>query len=395
MSDPIAIVGAGIGGLYCALALTRRGHHVRLFERAANVSEVGAGLQLSPNACHCLRQVEVLEPLEELATAPGSIHVRPGRTGKTITHIPLNPYLNDLYGAPYLVIHRADLQRVLYEACLADEHIDIHLDHRFTGRRAHSEVEEEILFDTPTGEVAFKTPLLIAADGVWSAVRGTIPGAQTAVFSGRTAYRATIPADQVPASEMLDTGLWLSPEAHLVHYPLNAGKAFNMVALIEEDWQEETWSAEVKRDEFLKTFSRWAPEARALLEKPESWLKWALCGVDAHGPWGNGRTLLLGDAAHGMLPFAAQGAAIAIEDGAVLADLITRYGNRPDQIRRAYEDARQERVAKVQALARSNGQIYHLSGPVALARDSVMRVSGAKNLLRRQDWIYRWQPPAL
>ncbi|WP_346909891.1 FAD-dependent monooxygenase [uncultured Roseibium sp.] len=393
MDLPVVIAGAGIGGLSAALALGAAGHDVLVVERAGELAEVGAGLQLSPNACRVLDDLGVLDRLMPYAVAPRTIRIGSGRTGREIARIDLGDRIAERHGAPYLVVHRADLQKTLFDRALEQGRIEVRLG---------SEIIE--VGDTPdgivqchvqTGNILSQIPAkaLIGADGVWSRIRGRVPGHKQPEYTGLTAYRATLPAEHVDEDLLSRTGLWLGPNAHLVHYPIRAGREFNLVALVPERWTEEGWSATADRATLLGHFGNWAPGVKALLEKPGSWLKWALCGVDANGPWSDGKIALLGDAAHAMLPFAAQGAAMAIEDAAVLAHLFPPSATDIRAVLKAYEAARRKRVKKVQETAAENGRIYHLSGPMALGRDTVMKLMTADRLSARQDWIYGWTPP--
>ncbi|MBD1548155.1 FAD-dependent monooxygenase [Roseibium aggregatum] len=393
MDLPVVIAGAGIGGLSAALALGAGGHDVLVVEKADELAEVGAGLQLSPNACRVLDDLGVLDSLMPHAVAPGGIRIGSGRTGREIVKIELGERIAARHGAPYLVVHRADLQKALFDRALHQGRIDIRLG---------SEILE--VGDTPDGTLQchvrsggviaqITARALIGADGVWSRVRERVSGHAQAKYTGLTAYRATLPAEKVNGDLLADTGLWLGPDAHLVHYPIRAGREFNLVALVPEKWTEEGWSATADRETLLGHFRAWAPNVRSLLEKPDTWLKWALCGVDAEGPWSDGRIALLGDAAHAMLPFAAQGAAMAIEDAAVLAHLFPRSATDIRAVFRAYEAARKRRVKKVQKTAAENGRIYHLGGPLAVGRDTVMKLMRPDRLSARQDWIYGWTPP--
>lgn len=393
MDLPVVIAGAGIGGLSAALALGAGGHDVLVVEKADELAEVGAGLQLSPNACRVLDDLGVLDSLMPHAVAPGGIRIGSGRTGREIVKIGLAERIAARHGAPYLVVHRADLQKALFDRALHQGRIEVRLG---------SEILE--VGDTPDGTLQchvrsggrileIPAKALIAADGVWSRVRERVPGHAQAKYTGLTAYRATLQAEKVDSGLLADTGLWLGPDAHLVHYPIRAGREFNLVALVPEKWTEEGWSATADRETLLGHFRNWAPNVRSLLEKPDTWLKWALCGVDADGPWSDGRIALLGDAAHAMLPFAAQGAAMAIEDAAVLAHLFPPSATDIPAVFRAYETARKQRVKKVQETAAENGRIYHLGGALAIGRDTVMKLMRPDRLSARQDWIYGWTPP--
>lgn len=394
MNAPVIIAGAGIGGLTAALALARQGHEVRVFERTSSLREVGAGLQLSPNATSCLSTLGVLDEIRQAAFEPQAIRIRSGSSGRDLARLPLGAEIEARHGTPYVVIHRADLQQVLFEKAEASGKIEVLFGHAFESAQETPEGIEAVFTGPGATNVPATGSVLIGADGVWSKVRALLPHHAEAAFSGRTAYRATIPARDLAADFLSDTGLWLGAKAHLVHYPVRSGEAFNLVAIVAEDWQEETWSAEADRDALLHRFSSWSEEARNLMARPQRWLKWALCGVAADKSWTSGRIALLGDAAHGMLPFAAQGAAMAIEDALVLADCLTPSTADTSRSLQAYQQRRQSRVAKVQATAVQNGRIYHLSGPLALGRDTVLRLSSPESLTGRMDWIYRWKPPA-
>ncbi|WP_209007226.1 FAD-dependent monooxygenase [Roseibium litorale] len=394
ITGPVLVAGAGIGGLTAALALARAGHKVIVAERSPELAEVGAGLQLSPNACHVLEQIGALDAIHGAGFEPETVRIRSARSGEDITRLPLGNSLRKRFGAPYLVVHRADLQKALFDTASKNPEIEFRFGHKVAGLEDEPDAPVRVRFETASGSTSIDAFAVIGADGVWSALRGMIPGHSEAKFTGRTAYRATVSSSRVPDDLMTDTGLWLGHDAHLVHYPVHGSRNFNIVALIEESWTEKTWSGTVDRASFLQHFSHWAPEVKALLSVPDTWLKWALCGVDGSRPWTHGRLALLGDAAHGMLPFAAQGAGMAIEDAAVLADCLKPDTDSPVAALKTYEARRKERVVKVQKTAVSNGKIYHLSGPMAFARDTVMRLAPPARLSARMDWIYGWKAPA-
>ena len=395
----IFIAGAGIGGLTAALSLSRRSRAVTVIEQADELRPVGSGLQLPPNTMQVLRDLGLEDALLPHVVAPRAIEVMTWRGDAPVAEIPLGALAEKRYGAPYLVIHRADLQAVLLKAARASAGITLRLGTRLRGAAQNSN-RIKLELEQAAGEADGEIPLdhdtgasLIGADGVWSTVRRRVMGLRAAAFSGRTAYRAVIPASDVPERWRNVTGLWLGPRAHVVHYPVSGGERFNLVALVEEDWQEEVWSGPADRSALLDRFRDWPGACRELLSLPSSWLKWALCSMDPGTSWVDGRFALLGDAAHAMLPFAAQGAAMAIEDAEALARHLDQGADDIPRALRAYESERQDRAERVMRLARSNDRIYHMSGPLALARDMVMRSLPSERLLARLDWLYGWRPP--
>ncbi|MEZ5841086.1 MAG: FAD-dependent oxidoreductase [Hyphomicrobiales bacterium] len=386
----IVIAGAGIGGLSAALMLARRGFRVAVLERSRELAEVGAGIQLSPNALKPLYELGLGPALEEAAVRPERIEIRGAANGGLLATIPLAAEIERRHGAPYLVIHRADIQRILHDAACSDPDISVELGVSFIDAINHAN-GVTVTADRDFEPIEYRGLALIGADGVWSRVRRRVIGGPEPVYTNRTAWRATIPAEALPAGLSRDaTGLWLGRDAHLVHYPISGGRQINIVAVVADDWQEEDWSAEGDANWLATRFERWAAPAQALLATPERWLKWALCGVDPDFDWTERSITLVGDAAHAMLPFLAQGGAMAIEDAAVLArELADPSTDIPAALAR-YEIARKPRVTRVVREAAENGRVYHWSGPAALARNLVLRNSSPEKLVSRYDWLYGW-----
>ncbi|MFG1347347.1 FAD-dependent monooxygenase [Xanthobacter autotrophicus DSM 431] len=374
------IVGAGIGGLACAIALRRAGLTVQVVEQARKLKEVGAGLQLTPNATRILRDFGLLARLEQVAVAPRSLDVRDGRSGATITRAHYGPAVTR-YGAPFLVVHRADLQNLLADAARAEGAIltlgsDLTaVEPSFGGVRAVVKQGENLL--------AHGADILVGADGVRSAVRAHLGVKDPPVFARRLAFRATVP---VPDRHPPDVRLYLGRDAHLVVYPVKGGQMLNLVAIVKQTEPVARWSAPGDSAAVHAAFASWAPEVRKLLQSASHFLCWGLYDIDPLPRWSSGRVALLGDAAHAMLPFLAQGAAQAIEDAACLARSIETQTDAASALK-AYETERRGRTARIQSEARRNGIVYHLSGPPRIARDLVLRSTGA-GLLDRYGWIY-------
>ncbi len=393
----VIIAGAGIAGLTAALAMERAGLRVTVLEQAEKLEDTGAGIQLSPNATRVLEAIGLGERLQQFAGAPEALRVMAGRSGREIARIPLDKTAAQRYGAPYLTMHRADLQQALADAARVKRDISLRLGVRVEDFAAHN--KGVTVLGRRGGEVIDERGIaLVGADGVWSSLRKRITRQRRSRFAHRTAWRALVPAADLPGMYRAPfVHLWLGLDAHLVHYPVKSGTLVNIVGIVHEEWNEPGWSAPGDRNALLRHFARWswADEARELLSVPPQWLKWAL--YESHAPLrdGSGPVTLIGDAAHPILPFLAQGAGMAIEDAAVLALMLGKYLDDPADALRGYEGARFHRIERVLKLSRRQGRIYGMSGPEALIRNAAMMAMGGENLLRRYDWLYSWRAPEL
>lgn len=386
----IVIAGAGIGGLTAALAVAEAGFRVVIVERSAELLEIGAGIQLSPNAGRVLAALGLDEAIAAAAMEPKAIEVRNGRSGAPVLSIPVAAFARR-YGFPYRVIHRADLQTVLAGAVRRRSDIRLILGARIDDVLARDDGLFIRIRRTDGNEVV-SAGGIAGADGVWSETRARIAGSRGATPTGRTAWRTVIPSDNAPASLATDrVGLWLGPKAHLVHYPVARGAAVNVVAIVEETFDKPGWAARADYRFVAERFRDWCPDVRALVSAAAPWQKFAINVVDPAGPWVEGRTALLGDAAHAMVPFLAQGAAMAIEDAAVLGRALAASADDLPAAFAAYAAERKPRVAQVWKAARRIGDHYHQTGLMAAARDFILRTAGPKLLLARNDWIYRWE----
>ncbi len=341
-SRNVLIAGAGIGGLSAALMLAQSGFRVTLLEQAERLEETGAGIQLSPNATRILIALGLGPRLRSDVFVPDSVAIKTA-TGSTLARIPLGEDAERRYGAPYWSIHRADLQAALLEAVDGNPDISLRLGTKVEDFVVHSHgVSAACRSRARTADE--QGIALIGADGLWSVLRPRLGQRAKPQFARRTAWRALVPASTVDAEfRAPDVQLWLGRDAHLVHYPVKTGALINIVAIVDDAWSEPGWTASGDRDELLAHYSpwRWCAPARDFLALPDRWLKWALYDVPPLGHWSEGPVTLLGDAAHPMLPFLAQGAAMAIEDAAVLADCMGRYPDDIPSAMRRYERARQ------------------------------------------------------
>ena len=396
-SRTIFVAGAGIGGLTVSLALAAQGFRVVVLEKTERLEEAGAGLQLSPNASRVLVDLGLRSRLSARAVTPDSISLMSARSGGEIARLPLGEAAAAAAGAPYWVMHRADLQAALQAEVGDNPDIELRLGCQFEDAVTHAKgltvVQRSGM--TRRQEVALA---LIGADGIWSSVRHHLFPQVQPQFSGLIAWRGTLDATQLPREHTSRrVQLWMGPRAHLVAYPISGGRQINVVAVVPGSWNRPGWSAPGEIAEIKNAFAaaRWPGIARMMIGAVDQWRKWALFTVPDGGEWVDGPIALLGDAAHAMLPFAAQGAAMAIEDAAVLAKCLGEAGpENPQGIPAAlkrYARMRRPRVARIQRAARQAGRIYHLTGPAALARDLVIRAMGAKRLLARQNWIYDWR----
>ena len=364
-----------------------------VLEQAERLEETGAGIQLSPNAARILIELGLEDCLRPHAVSPTALRVLSAPSGREIVRMPLDD-AEQRYGAPYWVIHRGDLQAALATAASRQLGITIKL-----GVRAEDFVTHPNGVTVSTrgtaGTMEEHGVALIAADGLWSAMRGRLGHDAPPRFAGRTAWRGLIPArDVAPEFREPQVRLWLGPDAHLVHYPVKAGRIINVVVITTDSWNAPGWSEPASRAEIVPRLAAeaWVPAARALVGLPEAWLKWALYDRQPIGRWSQGPVALLGDAAHPMLPYLAQGAAMAIEDAAVAAQCLARSGDDTARALRTYCAMRRARTRSVQRAAVRNGARYHFAGGGAWLRDNVMRTVGGARLLQNYDWIYDWRP---
>lgn len=382
----IAIAGAGIGGLSAALLLSRSGRRVSLFERTAVPYEVGAGLQLSPNAGRILEQLGLGPALDRIAVRPQAIDLCSAQTGRAIVSLPL-AQAAARYGAPYRVLHRADLQAILIEATDRDSGIDYHLaapvaDLAFENRQVTFSVSGRPL----------RANLMIGADGIRSTIRRIVDPSCEPILARRTAWRTTMPAEAASTELPRDrVSVFLGERNHVVVYPIRAGREINIVAIIEEDWLSDDWAEPGAAATITTLFRNTAPRLAETIAAGRDWTRWCLRAIDPANRWRRGRALLIGDAAHAMVPFLAQGAAMSIEDAAILARCLAQPDLDAEAALERYEKLRRPRVERVWRIARQTGRIYHMTPLTAPFRDTTMRTIGGERLLSRYDWLYGWK----
>jgi len=393
-SRTIVIAGAGIGGLTAALAIVRHGWRVVLLEQSERLEETGAGIQLSPNAARILIELGLRERLSSCVTTPEELTVANARSGRVLARAPLGASAEQRYGAPYWIVHRADLQSVLLAAVEANPDITLRLGARvedFAVQPSGVTVAAHARGET----VAQDAVALVAADGVWSALRGRLGHGRAPRFAGHSAWRALVPAEAVVCELSAPrVNLWFGRGGHVVYYPVKGGRLINVVAIMHDDWHAPGWSAPGERTEILARFPAWAWRGppHELLMAADHWLKWALFEAPPLASWGRGPVTLLGDAAHPMLPYLAQGAAMAIEDAAVLGQCLADGGSDPVRALRLYEKRRRDRTAHTQREAHRIGDIYHMGGIAGLVRTIALAALGGERLVRRHDWLYGWAP---
>ena len=395
-SRTIFVAGAGIGGLTASLALARKGFRVVVLEKAEKLEEAGAGLQLSPNASRILVELGLEPRLAGRAVVPESVNIMSARAGGEICRLPLGQAATFRAGAPYWVVHRADLQAALLAQVNENPDVELRVGCQFEDVTRHARgltiVQRQGLSRHQDVATA-----LIGADGIWSSVRHHLFPEVQPQFSGLIAWRGTLSSTALPREYTSPrVQLWMGPNAHLVAYPISGGRQINVVAIVGGTWNRPGWSSPGEANEIKQSFAsaRWPATVRMLAGAVDEWKRWALFTVPDDGEWHEGQVALLGDAAHAMLPFAAQGAGMAIEDAAVLAKALSEGASDAAGVAaalRRYARQRRGRVARVQRLARSHGRIYHMSGAAAAARDLFIRAMGGKRMLSRQDWIYDWR----
>ena len=383
---PVIIAGGGIGGLAAALGLARKGLPAIVLERAADLGEIGAGIQIGPNAFHCFDYLGVGDQAREKAVYIDSLRLMDAVQGKPIASIPLDDHFRAHFGNPYAVVHRADLHGVLLDACQLSNLIDLRTSHGVTGyRQDGSSVQIEIEGRQPiTGRA------LIGADGLNSNIRQQLVGDGAPRVSGHTTYRSVIPTDQMPEDLRWNAAtLWAGPKCHIVHYPLKGWKLFNLVVTYHNDVTDAVAGKPVSKEEVYRGFEHISPRARQIIEIGDNWKLWVLCDRDPILNWVDGRVALLGDAAHPMLQYFAQGACMAMEDAVCLSHMVEQHEDDIEVALNNYMLKRRVRTARVQLDSRLIGEyIYHADGATAEVRNHIMSKLSPEQWYDKLDWLY-------
>lgn len=379
------IVGGGIGGLAAALGLARIGIGCVVLERAPEFGEIGAGIQLGPNAFHAFDYLGIGEAAREQAVFIDHLKLMDAVSGDELTSVSLGAEFRKHFGNPYAVVHRANLHSVLYNACARGEFVELRKGQLVTGYERTAGGVAAIV----AGGERIEGTVLIGADGLWSTIRRQLLGDDAAVVSGHTTYRSVIPTERMPADLQWNAAtLWAGPKCHLVHYPLVGGQFFNLVVTADNGASEIVVGEPVASEEVHRWFSHIHPRARKIIEHGREWKRWVLCDREPVETWTDGQVALLGDAAHPMLQYFAQGACMALEDAVCLSHMLEHY-DAVEEALRAYQDARVPRAARVQLSSRLIGEyIYHPAGARARVRDSILKSWSQEEMYHRLNWIY-------
>lgn len=384
-NKPFIIVGGGIGGLGAALGLAQKGFAVHVLEQASDFKEIGAGIQLGPNVFTPFKKLGLRDRILQDVAIPTGLEMRDALTGNLITRMPLGDDLMRRFGDTYAVIHRADLHAIILDACRAQKNITLETQARVLD---FEDKGGEVVVTMEDGRIITGCAM-IGADGLWSKTRQKIVGDGKPRVSGHIAYRAVLKREDVPEDLWKpDVVLWAGPRTHLVHYPLRRGELYNLVAVFHSDHYSEGWDQAGDPALLHAHFKGQVPQVLRMLEKIDVWKMWVLCDREPVKNWSQGRATLIGDAAHPMLQYLAQGACMALEDAVCLAEKIEA---KPDDIPAAlldYQNARYLRTARVQLMARVYGDVYHARGPIAELRDNMLKGRTPEQAIEGIAWLY-------
>ncbi len=387
------IVGGGIGGLAAALACGQAGARPQVLERAATFSEVGAGIQMGPNVTRTLHAWGLAEDLKAIGFAPRKLEAKDTQTGQVIGSLPLGQRSLDTYGAPYVTVHRADLHRVLLQKLMRSGLAQLHLDSEVEAVQQAADGIQISGASLPASLTEFSQfSAMVGADGLWSATRQFVVPPTTPRVTGLIAYRALLPMQSLPEKLRLqDVNVWLGPRLHAVLYPVQCGECLNLVVVVQGQPPAnlDDWDHAGHKEELDRAMGPIHADLRDMLAAVPAWRLWPLCDrppLQGSHDMAKGRIALLGDAAHPMRPFLAQGAGMAIEDAAALARSWARADLPVEDRLQMYAQARWARNAQVQQRSIRNGQIFHLQGPLRWGRNVAMKLMGES--LMDVPWLY-------
>ncbi len=386
MQHDILIAGGGIGGLAAALGLARKGFTATVLEQAQAFGEIGAGIQIAPNAFRAFDALGVGDAARATAVYIDDLVLMDALADERIAAIPLGEAFRARFGNPYAVVHRADLHAILLEACRNHPKVSLRAG---CGVEGYRQDENAVVVMLRGGE-RLAGRALVGADGLWSVVRAQVAADGPPRVSGHTTYRSVIPTERMPKDLRWNAAtLWAGPKCHIVHYPLKGGKVFNLVVTYHNDAPEPVAGKPVGKDEVQAGFGHIAERPRRIIEHGEDWKLWVLCDRDPVERWVDGRVVLLGDAAHPMLQYMAQGACMALEDAVCLSTQMERHGGDHAKAFEAYRRERLSRTGRVQLYSRLMGDyIYHPGGGKAAVRNETMRMMTAQDYYDRLAWLY-------
>jgi 2-polyprenyl-6-methoxyphenol hydroxylase-like FAD-dependent oxidoreductase len=382
----VLIAGGGIGGLAAALGLAQKGIRSILLEKASALGEIGAGIQLAPNAFHAFDYLGVGEAARAMAVYIDQLRLMDALTADEITHVDLGDAFRARFRNPYAVVHRGDLHGVFLKACRAHPLIELRVSSEVTG---YDQDSSSVSARLTSGE-RVRGSLLIGADGLWSNIRKQVTADGPPRVSGHTTYRSVIPTEEMPEDLRWNAAtLWAGPKCHIVHYPLSGWKVFNLVVTCHNEAPEPVAGKPVSSDEVMQGFQHLNDRAQDIIRHGKNWKLWVLCDRDPAERWVDGRVALLGDAAHPMLQYFAQGACQAMEDAVCLSHMLSQFPDDHAAALEAYRIKRFPRTARVQLLSRAIGEhIYHPSGEHARLRNAIMSAKTSKDYYRDLAWLY-------